>query len=238
MLATEHAAKLAAHDVALTAINHAPFYHHFALPLIRRHELIKAVCGPDGYAAERAADYAYLAIRALCAYNVVMRPLSVPYLLRQHCDMATLARDLQDTYASGHDPQDRPLGGDLCRQDPPWRWGAFAVKPDQLGMLGGCASYGPPESTQPNGPDGGSVTFNWYGGGGFMGNHGPTSLEPEYCSVSGGPATIWTDYAPARFAGEFKVAPFWRWRDRPQASGGEEFTQIRPVWLLDLNRED
>jgi hypothetical protein len=237
MLATEHAAKWAAHDVALTAINHAPFYHHFALPLARRHELIKAVRGPDEYATERAADYDYLAIRALCARNHVTRQMDVGYLLAQYVDMVTLARDLRDQYETGQEPQSAPLGGDLCRQDPPWRWGAFAIKPDQLGMLGGCASYGPPESTQPNGPDGGSVTFNWYGQGGFMGNHGPTSLAPEYCSVSGGPATIWTDYSQARFAGEFKPAPFWRWRDGPRANGGESFSQIRPVWLLDLNGE-
>ncbi len=104
----------------------------------------------------------------------------------------------------------RPSGGDAVRLASPWRWGLLPA--GSIGIIGGITDEECEESA--------SITFNFSA---FRGRDSKYSKGPEHCSCSGGPGTTATPVSELRPTGETHTYTAWRWREYPQADGGEAY---------------
>jgi hypothetical protein len=111
----------------------------------------------------------------------------------------------------------KPNGGEAVRLAAPWKWGM--LPPGSIGIIDGVTDEECEESA--------SIVFNFSA---FRGKSSKYSQGPEYCSCSGGPATIATPVDELKPTNETHTYTAWRWKDLPRANGGESFQVTVPLW--------
>ncbi|MFA5633318.1 MAG: hypothetical protein WC997_17590 [Porticoccaceae bacterium] len=98
-----------------------------------------------------------------------------------------------------------------------WGWGR--IEPTQIGIIDGVV--GVPDTEW-------EITFN---ASAFRGPGSRYAKNPEtVVSCSGGPGTIATFTEELEYSGRYVRVRFWRWRNRPEADGGEEYFLYVPLW--------